>query len=112
MVQAQVAHRFSDDKAAQKAAEDNKRKVLKILETMESADADSKPRIGVKELRVLLEFYDIEKKEISRIKVWEMKERYNKIKEENTPTKKFKKWMDADEEELTKLMSKDVCIDN
>ena len=87
------------DKAAWKAAEDNERKELNILETMESAkaDANSKPRIGVKELRVLLVFYDVEKKEILQMKVKEMTERYNKIKEDNTPTKKFKKWTDADE---------------
>ena len=97
------------DKAAWKAAEDNERKALKILETMESAD--SKPTIGVKELCVLVEFYGVKKKEISKMKVQEMKERYNKIKEENTPTKKFGKWTGAEEEELTQLMIKDVCID-
>ena len=75
---------------------------------MESAD---KPKMGVKELRVLLEFYGVEKKEISRMKVQDMRERYTKIKEENTPTKKFRKWTDADKHELTQLMSEDVCID-
>ena len=101
------------DKAAWKAAEDNERKELNILETMESAkaDANSKPRIGVKELRVLLVFYDVEKKEILQMKVKEMTERYNKIKEDNTPTKKFKNWTDANKEELTQLMREDVCID-
>ena len=56
------------DKAARKAAEDTERKALQILESMEAAD-DSKSKMGVKELRVLLEFYGVEKKEISRMKV-------------------------------------------
>ena len=70
------------DKAAWKAAEDNeRRKALSILETMESsdtnADPNSKPRIGVKELHVLLESYNIKKKEILQMKVKEMREQYN-----------------------------------
>ena len=44
------------------------------------------------------------------MKAGQLKERYNKIEEENIPAKKFKKWTAADKAWTTDLMREDVSI--
>ena len=56
------------------------------------------------ELQSLLLLYGVKKKEVARMKAPQLKERNKKLKENNTPTKKVKKWTEADKkEELKKV---------
>ena len=79
------------DRAAQTAAEENEKDALKVLAAEEAAQDDAELRkvLTVKNLRTLLVYFGLEKKEIAGMKVGEMvRDCYKKLKDDNTPKKK------------------------
>ena len=84
---------------------------LKVF-AAEAAAAKLKKVLTVKNLRTLLLYFGMKKKEIGSMKVSEMRDCYKKLKDDNTPKKKntknglkLKKLA-----ELTKAMSDDVQL--
>ena len=49
-------------------------------------------------------YFGVEKKEIASMKIRELRDWYMKLKDDNTPKKKYKKWTEADKAKLTKAM--------
>ena len=82
-------------KAACTAAENNEKDALKVLAAEAAAQQNAtklKKLLSVKNLwTLLLYFIRMEKKEIASLKVGMIREHYNKLKDDNTPKKEYKK---------------------
>ena len=86
--------KLKKDKAAWIDAEDNEKDAVKVLAAEAAAQNAAKLKkflLTMKNLQTLLLYFGLEKKEIRSMKVGEMRDCYNKLKDDNTPKKEYKK---------------------
>ena len=96
----------------EKAACQNAEKIEKeaLATILEKEGADTNRKLTGSQLHTLLLFYGIERKNHGKT-VGESRAKYKKLKEENTPPKKYKKWTESNKAKLTRLTREDVKIE-
>ena len=67
-------------------------------------------KLNGSELHTLLFLYGIERKNHHGKTVGETRAKYKKLKEDNTPSKKYKNWTESNKAKLTRLMKENVQI--
>ena len=92
------------------AAEKIEKDALTILEGLESADGEegSKKKVKANDIRILLLFYGVERKQQKKKTAGGLRLQYYDLKQKNVAPKAYKKWSEEDEAYLESLRNENI----